>query len=106
MFALKRLSGVETIEAVDGVDAYRKLTSYKFDLLLVDINMPIMDGLKFINIIKDNPNYKDIPIIIITTEGGKEDKEKALSYGVNAYITKPVQVAQMLSIVKELLKIT
>ncbi|HLA51146.1 MAG TPA: response regulator, partial [Thermodesulfobacteriota bacterium] len=83
-FAVKRLSGVETVDATDGVDGYKKLTSGKFDLVLADINMPVMDGLKLVSIIRGNPNYKDIPIVMVTTEGGKEDREKALSLGANA----------------------
>ena len=105
-FAVKRLSGVETVDAADGVDGYKKLTSGKFDLVLADINMPVMDGLKLVSIIRGNPDYKDIPIVMVTTEGGKEDREKALSLGANAYITKPIQAPNVLSVVKELLKIT
>lgn len=106
VFAVKRLSGVETVEAVDGVDGYKKLTGGKFDLVLADINMPVMDGLKLVSIIRGNPDYKNIPIVMVTTEGGKEDREKALSLGANAYITKPIQAPHVLSVVKELLKIT
>lgn len=105
-FAVKRLSGVETVEASDGVDGYKKLTSGKFDLVMADINMPVMDGLKLVSIIRGNPEYKNIPIIMVTTEGGKEDRERALSLGANAYITKPIQAPHVLSVVKELLKIT
>ena len=106
VFALKRLSGIEVVEAADGVDGYKKLTSGKIYLILADINMPVMDGLKLVSIIRSNPDYKDIPIVMVTTEGGKEDREKAISLGANAYLTKPIQAPQVLSIVKELLKIT
>ena len=104
-FAVKRLAGVEVQEAADGLDGYKKLASGKFDLVLLDINMPVMDGLKLVSIIRGNPDYKDIPIVMVTTEGGTEDREKALSLGANAYITKPVQAPHVLSVVKELLKI-
>ena len=105
-FAVKRLAGGEVQEAADGVDGYKKLASGKFDLVLLDINMPVMDGLKLVSIMRGNPDYKNIPIVMVTTEGGKEDREKALSLGANAYITKPVQAPHVLSVVKELLKIT
>lgn len=104
-FALKRLKGVEIVEAEDGVDGYKKLTNGKFDLLMVDLNMPVMDGLKFVSIVRNNPAYKDIPIVMVTTEGGKVEREKALSLGANSYITKPIQAPHVLSVVKELLKI-
>ena len=104
-FALKRLKGVEVLEAGDGVEGYKTLTSNRVDLILADLNMPVMDGLKMISIIKGNPAYRDIPIIVITTEGGKEDREKALALGANAYITKPIQTNHLLTVVKELLNI-
>lgn len=105
-FAVKRVAGVEVQEASDGVDGYKKLTGGRFDLVVADINMPVMDGLKLVSIIRSNPDYKNIPIVMVTTEGGKEDREKALSLGANAYITKPIQAPHVLSIVKELLKIS
>jgi two-component system chemotaxis response regulator CheY len=72
-FALKRLPDLDIVEASDGVDALKKLPENKFDIILTDINMPIMDGLKLISLMKNNPNYKDIPVVVITTEGGKEE---------------------------------
>jgi len=83
----------------------KKLTSGKFCLLMIDINMPIMDGLKLVSIIRANSAYKDIPIVIVTTEGGKMEREKALALGADSYITKPIQTHHVLAVVKELLKI-
>lgn len=104
-FALKGLKGVEIVEASDGVDGYKKLTSGKFALLMIDINMPVMDGLKLVSIIRANSAYKDIPIVIVTTEGGKTEREKALALGADSYIIKPIQTHHVLAVVKELLKI-
>ena len=73
-FAVKRLAGVEVQEAADGLDGYKKLASGKFDLVLLDINMPVMDGLKLVSIMRGNPDYKNIPIVMVTTEGGKKEK--------------------------------
>ena len=103
-FALNRIPGSEVIEASDGVDGLKKLSSSKVDLILTDINMPIMDGLKLVNLVRSNDSYKDIPIVIITTEGAQEDKERAMALGANAYITKPIQATSLLSTVKGLLK--
>jgi len=104
-FTLKRLSGIEVVEACDGVDGLKKLSSGVVDLIITDINMPIMDGLKLVSLVRSNQSFQKIPIIIITTEGAQEDKERALALGANAYITKPVQAASLLSTVRELLKI-
>jgi two-component system chemotaxis response regulator CheY len=103
-FALSRIPGAEIIEASDGVDGLKKISSSKVDLILTDINMPIMDGLKLVNLVRSNDTYKDIPIIIITTEGAQEDRERAMALGADAYITKPIQSTALLSTVKELLK--
>ena len=106
VFALRRIRGLEVIEADDGVDALRKLAATKLDMILTDINMPIMDGLKLVKRVRSDEVHKDIPIIIITTEGAEEDRQRALALGANAYITKPIQAPQVIAKVKELLKIT
>ena len=106
VFALKRIRGLEVVEADDGVDALRKLSAQKLDIILTDINMPIMDGLKLVKRVRTDEQLKLIPIVIITTEGADEDRQRALALGANAYITKPIQAPQVIAKVKELLKIT
>jgi two-component system, chemotaxis family, chemotaxis protein CheY len=105
VFALSRVKNVKVTEADDGVDGLRKLANGRFDIILTDINMPIMDGLKLVKRVRTDPVHKDVPIIIITTEGAQEDKRRALELGANAYITKPIQAPQVIAKVKELLKI-
>ena len=102
-FALKRLPGAEITEAGDGVDGLKKINSNRFDLIITDINMPVMDGLKLISLVRKDVNYRNIPIMIITTEGGAEDRERALALGADAYITKPIQASQVLETAKSLL---
>jgi two-component system, chemotaxis family, chemotaxis protein CheY len=104
-FALKRIRGVRIVEANDGVDGLKKLSSERFDLILTDINMPIMDGLKLVSMVRNDGNYKMIPIVVITTEGAQEDRERALALGANDYITKPIQPTKILDVAKTLLKI-
>jgi two-component system chemotaxis response regulator CheY len=105
VFALHRMRELEVVEADDGVDAMRKLAGSKFDIVVTDINMPIMDGLKLVKRIRSDENHKNVPIIIITTEGSQEDRSRALALGANAYITKPIQAPQVIAKVKELLKL-
>ena len=105
-FALKRIRGVRIVEANDGVDGLKKLSAERFDLILTDINMPIMDGLKLVSLVRNDSNYKTIPIVVITTEGAQEDRERALALGANDYITKPIQPTKILDVAKNLLKIT
>ncbi len=102
-FALRRMGQVEIVEATDGVDALKKLPEGKYDLIITDINMPVMDGLKLVKLLKGNPTYRDIPVIIITTEGASEDRERGLALGATAYIAKPIQTSNLLEKVKEIL---
>jgi two-component system chemotaxis response regulator CheY len=105
VFALARIKQLTVTEAEDGVDGLRKLAGAKFDLVITDINMPIMDGLKLVKRIRTDETHKDVPIIIITTEGSSEDRQRAMALGANAYITKPIQAPQVIAQVKELLSI-
>jgi two-component system, chemotaxis family, chemotaxis protein CheY len=104
VFALKRLKEVEIVEAQDGMDGLRKVSSDHFDLALIDINMPVMDGLKLISLIRGEENLKSMPIIVITTEGANEDRERALALGANEYLTKPIQANKVLRVAQGLLK--
>jgi two-component system, chemotaxis family, chemotaxis protein CheY len=102
-FAIKRIPNSRVIEATDGVDALKKLSSEKIDLILADINMPVMDGLKLVSLVRGNPVYKNIPIIIVTTEGAEEDRRRALSIGANAYLPKPIQTQELIKLVNHFL---
>ncbi len=105
VFALSRVKQIKVTEADDGVDGLKKLAAGKFDIILTDINMPIMDGLKLVKRVRTDPVHKDVPIVIITTESAEEDRQRALSLGANAYITKPIQAPQVIAKVRELLGI-
>src|SRR5436190_10641543 len=105
VFALSRVKQLRVTEADDGVDGLRKLATEKFDIILTDINMPIMDGLKLVKRVRTDAVHKDVPIVVITTESAEEDRQRALSLGANAYITKPIQAPQVIAKVKELLGI-
>ena len=106
VFALKRMKDVEIVEAQDGMDGLRKVTGDHFDLAFVDINMPVMDGLKLISLIRGEESLADMPICVITTEGAREDRERAIGLGANEYLTKPIQANRVLAVAKSLLKQT
>ncbi len=105
VFALKRLKSVDVVEAQDGMDGLRKVTSDHFDLALVDINMPVMDGLKLISLIRGEDSLRQMPICVITTEGAQEDRDRALALGADEYLTKPIQANKVLKVAKALLKL-
>jgi two-component system chemotaxis response regulator CheY len=103
-FSLKRFKGCSIVEAVDGVDALKKLQTEEVDMILTDINMPVMDGLKLVSLVRQNPKTKDVPIVIITTEGAQEDRDRGLALGANAYICKPIQSSHLTQVINELLE--
>jgi two-component system chemotaxis response regulator CheY len=105
VFALARVKNVTVTEADDGVVALKRLAQGKFDLIITDINMPIMDGLKLVKRIRSDETHKDVPVIVITTEGSSEDRARAMALGASAYITKPIQAPQVIATVKDLLKL-
>jgi two-component system chemotaxis response regulator CheY len=104
VYALRRIPGLVAEEAGDGVEALKLLAQPPPpDIIITDINMPIMDGLKLVQRVRSDDRLRAIPIVIITTEGGAEDRARALALGANAYITKPIKAMQVLRQVEELL---
>ncbi len=104
-YALQRVVGLDTAEAGDGADAWRKLAAGTFDVVLTDINMPLMDGLKLVSLIRAGGPHREVPIVVITTEGAAADRERAMALGASAYLVKPVQAQQVVEAVKRLLKL-
>ena len=103
VFALRRIPSLSCIEAEDGVDALRKLQAETVDIIVTDINMPMMDGLKLIGMVRKDDRHKDVPIIVVTTEGASEDRERGLALGADAYLVKPIDASAVVAKVEELL---
>ena len=103
--ALSRLTEVRVIEAEDGVHGLKELQANQVDILLTDINMPRMDGLKLVGLVRKDPKHRDIPIVIVTTEGAKEDRERGLALGADRYFVKPVKASEVVDTVSELLRL-
>jgi len=104
IFALQRLPQLQIEEAGDGIEALKRLSSGDFDLLLSDIHMPLIDGIKLLSLIRKDPVCSRIPVIMITTEGADMTRERALDLGANAYLTKPLQTAVLVETVRRLLE--
>ena len=100
--ALERI-GVAAVEATDGADAWRRLHAAPVDIILTDVNMPLMDGLKLVGLVRGGGAHRATPIVVITTESAEEDRRRALSAGANGYLVKPVQGQQVVELVKTLL---
>lgn len=87
--ALKGLGYTDVVEAKDGVEAVAKLQDEQIDFVITDWNMPNMSGLELTRYIRNDERYKDLPILMVTTRGMKEDVLQALQAKVNNYIVKP-----------------
>ena len=105
VFALSRISGLMVSEADDGAQALRYLSSRQFDLVITDINMPVLDGLKLVQRVRMDARHKKTPIIVITTDRRAEDRDRAMALGANDYITKPIQAPDVVATVKRLLEL-
>ena len=100
---------LEVVTAVDGMDALEKISQIpQVDLIIVDLNMPNMDGFEFIQNVRGSELHRDVPIIILSSERGEESKQRGIAVGANAYIEKPFdaknieyQVSKFLDIKKK-----
>lgn len=99
---LKRL-GFEVMTARDGVDALSQLHEQKPDIILLDVEMPRMDGFEFASIVRNDSDFRHLPIIMITSRTGQKHRERALEIGVNAYLGKPYQEQELLKEMQKLL---
>lgn len=100
---LETLGTISIVQAPNGFEALRMLPREQVDLILTDINMPDINGLELLSFIRSNPMYKNVPVVVISTEGSRKDIEKGLSLGANEYLVKPFQPEQLLEIVKRFL---
>jgi len=105
-YALRRVVGMETMEATDGADAWRKLSAASFDIVITDINMPLLDGLKLVGMVRASGAHQHVPVVVITTEGAEADRKRAMSLGASAYLVKPVQANQVVDAVRSLLRLS
>jgi two-component system, chemotaxis family, chemotaxis protein CheY len=99
-----RGGGYEVIEAADGLDALSKLNGRDLDLFLSDINMPKMDGIELTRKLRAMPQYKFVPIVLLTTESHPEKKQEGKSAGATAWIVKPFNPDQLLGVVKKVVR--
>jgi two-component system chemotaxis sensor kinase CheA len=81
-------AGYDVSGAADGSEAWKKLAAEEFDLVVTDLDMPVMDGLELTRRIRTGPSRPDLPVIVVTTLGGDEEKVRGLQAGANAYIVK------------------
>ncbi len=89
-------------EAANGEEALKQLEENWIDIIFTDINMPVMDGIAFIREAKKDPVYREVPIVVVTTEGAKEKVEEIKSLGVDAFIKKPFRPEDVRSVLMDI----
>jgi two-component system, chemotaxis family, chemotaxis protein CheY len=102
---LQAVEGFEVVTAVSGFEALKVLPRHRFSLIITDINMPDINGLELINFVKKNPNYRDTPLFVVTTEGRAQDRERGLALGASEYVVKPFEPEALTALVSRYLKI-
>jgi len=93
--------GFKVDKAADGLEAIRMTDNEFYDFILMDINLPGIDGIKTTRIIKNKPNYKDVPVIALTAIAMKGDKERILASGLDDYISKPIDLSDFIKLMGE-----
>jgi len=100
---LMQQKGYQVMAAYNGEEAIEKIISFNPDLILLDIMLPIIDGFEVCQMIRSNPNWKDIKVIFVSAMGREVDIAKGLALGADAYITKPFANAEIIQKVREVL---
>jgi two-component system chemotaxis response regulator CheY len=89
------MQGFDVVTACDGMDALEKLPKRSFDLVITDLNMPNMDGFELIKALRENPQTKDLPVIILTSLTDETSKELGAQLGVRSYVNKPFSLEKI-----------
>jgi two-component system, chemotaxis family, chemotaxis protein CheY len=100
---IEEIKGVRVIAVENGFEALKTLPQQPIRLIITDINMPDINGLEVVSFVKNHPDYRSIPLIIVSTEQGKDDIQKGLSLGASAYITKPFKPESLKKVVQDVL---
>lgn len=96
--------GYSVVFAENGLDALEKLSAERVNLIMTDLNMPYMDGMELIKTLKTDPNLSDIPVLMVTTENDAMEKERALQFGADGYVVKPVTGEAIVEHIKNIMK--
>lgn len=98
-----RERGFKIVGATNGIEALEVMARDQVDLVLTDLNMPQMDGYELSRNLRDNPDYREIPIIMITTESGEADMKMGKEAGVTTYLTKPISPQRLIYEIEKLI---
>lgn len=97
-------AGYQVIEAVDGIDAFEKAQTHRFDLVLTDQNMPRLDGLGLTRKLRETQEFKTVPILMLTTESSDLMKQAGRAAGATGWLVKPFDPARLIEVIKKVIK--
>jgi two-component system chemotaxis response regulator CheY len=97
-------AGYQVVEAVDGVDAFEKAQTQSFDLVLTDQNMPRLDGLGLTRKLREHPQFKTTPILMLTTESSDLMKQAGRAAGATGWLVKPFDPGRLIEVIKKVIK--
>ena len=103
---VESIPGFEAITTGSGFEALKLVTRYHFALIITEIVMPDINGLELINFVKKNPNYRDTPLFVITSEGREQYREQGLALGAAEYLLKPCEPAALQTLLRRYLRIS
>ena len=101
VFALSRIRNLRVTEADDGVDGLRKLAASRFDIIITDINMPIMDGLKLVKRIRSDAVHRDTPVVIFSAREFAQSRAMSKQKGASAFVGKPFEPERLIQVVRK-----
>jgi two-component system chemotaxis response regulator CheY len=99
-----KAKGYEVVTAENGLDAMEKLGTENINLVVTDMNMPYMDGIELTKNLRADDSWKDLPILMVTTEADDDERKKAYETGVDDYLVKPANAEQISDSIKKILK--
>ena len=104
-FALARIGGLEIHRAQSGIEALRRLTEQHFDLIITNIDPPLMGGVKLLRGIRKDPNHRNVRVVAVSAMEGDEERERVLSLGADECLAMPLHAQAVIDSVKRLLRL-
>lgn len=104
LFELLSIHGYQVEQAADGAEAVRKIEQFSPDLILLDIQMPVLDGYAVLRWVRHQPRFANLPVAALTAYAMREDRHRILSAGFDAHISKPIDPAALSAQIQELLR--
>jgi len=103
--SLSVLPNVHSVQAANGFEALKVLPQQVVDIILTDINMPDINGLELLSFVKNHPEYRTIPVVIISTEKSEADRKRGMALGADDYLAKPFDPQDLHVIIRKILKL-